>query len=157
MSKVMASLATLALIAAISACGAGSTDPPDSSPDPGGRILAELQTAAAAVPSDASVIYRHDVEPQWDSCDGRADTYGWDDVVVQIHFNSPSSPGRIFGDGISRMAALGWSVSYQHGDTDLVWTRRLRNGTEGKAALSNVGGWTLYASAPPVGPRVRGC
>ena len=66
----------------------GAINGPDA--DPGGRILHTLRASAHALPSDAHVLYRHDLEPKWDSCDGRPGTFGWDNVVVQIHFESRS-------------------------------------------------------------------
>ena len=59
--------------------------------DPGGRILRTLRDTGQALPSDAHVLYRYDLEPKWDSCDGRPGTFGWDNVVVQIHFESRGS------------------------------------------------------------------
>jgi hypothetical protein len=57
--------------------------------DPGGHILASLRRVAAAIPSDAHVAYRHADAPHWDSCDGMAGTFGWNDVVYQASFTSP--------------------------------------------------------------------
>ena len=157
MARMLVLLLTLVTAAVLSGCVQSATDPPSSSPDPGGRILSELQTAVAALPADATVIYRNDVEPHWDSCDGRPGTFGWDNVVVQIHFSSPSAPAGMFANAVSQMTARGWTVRDRHDYTDLVWTRQLRNGTEAKAQLSEVGGWTIYAFAPPIGPRASGC
>ena len=73
----------LAIVIVIAVFNAGSVFGLATGGDPGGRILGELKPAALAVPDDAKIRYRHDVEPKWDSCDGRQGTFGWDDVVLQ--------------------------------------------------------------------------
>lgn len=134
-----------------------------SSGDPGGKILAELKPVGQALPRDANVLYRYEIEPQWDSCDGRPETYGWGDVYVQIHFTSKSSARTIVDQARAEMSKLGWQLSHQQDDIsgiDVVWTKVLKNVTEAKAALTNQtpdGAWNLDAFAPPVGPRVHGC
>jgi hypothetical protein len=65
---------------------------PHGNPDPGGRILAGLQTVASAIPADAEVMLRQANEPRWDSCDGRAGTFGWNNVTVNVQFRASEQP-----------------------------------------------------------------
>ena len=130
--------------------------------DPSGRLLAVLKSAAAAVPTDARVAYRHDTEPKWDSCDGQAGTFGWDDVVVEVHFRSSRTPSDVLTSAGEVLARQGWKagrVAEPDGPglrSD--WTKApsssfsviLSNNTPDKA-------WDLLARAAPVGQRVRGC
>lgn len=136
--------------------------------DPGGRILNQLRTASQALPGDAQVIYRNDIEPNWDSCDGRPGTFGWDNVVVQIHFQSRTGTAALVDHADRMLRGLGWTSDYKNvvnGGPQVGWSRRLENGSLAKAQLTNVapdqGGasqdWDLFVTAPPVGPRVSGC
>jgi hypothetical protein len=132
--------------------------------DPGGRVLRQLQPAAQALPSDAHVIYRYDLEPKWDSCDGRQGTFGWDDVIVQIHFDSRTPTTALFEHADETLHRLGWSQKYDNG-SQVGWTKQLINGSVANAQLSNAvpdqGGttqkWDLYVGAPPIGTRASGC
>jgi hypothetical protein len=136
--------------------------------DPGGRILHTLESAAQAVPGDANVLYRNDVEPKWDSCDGRPGTFGWDNVDVQIHFESASSAGSLVQWADQHLRRLGWSRTYTNNQATFIqvgWTRTLENGAIATAQLSSAvtdqnrakPRWDLYITAPPVGPRSSGC
>ena len=132
-----------------------------ASGDPGGRILVELQPVRSAVPKNSEIVYRNDVEPLWDSCDGRPGTFGWDAVVVQIHFRSALSSAHIESNADAQMRNLGWmpDTRFSTSIPTVAWTKQLRNVTEANAhlELEADGAWTLIASAPPVGPRARGC
>jgi hypothetical protein len=136
--------------------------------DPGGRILHSLRATAQALPNDAHVLYRHDLEPKWDSCDGRAGTFGWDNVVVQIHFESASSTDAVLLRADQTFRGLGWSPDYVHDQSTIIqagWTTRLDNGSLAKAQLSKglpdqsaaAPRWDLFVTAPPVGPQASGC
>jgi hypothetical protein len=136
--------------------------------DPGGRILHALQSTKRALPNDAHVLYRNDVEPKWDSCDGRPGTFGWDNVVVQIHFESGSSTDTVVQGAGQAFRNLGWQQDYVNNQSTFVqvgWTRRLDNGSIAKAQLSNGvpdqsatrPRWDLFVTAPPVGPQASGC
>ena len=130
--------------------------------DPGGRILALLKPTASAIPKDARIAYRHNIEPLWDSCDGQVGTFGWSDVVVQVHFRSSTKRREVFAHVASVLARQGWiagRVSEPDGPglrSD--WTKpspsalsvSLSNNTPDMA-------WDLYASAAPLGRRVSGC
>jgi hypothetical protein len=136
--------------------------------DPGGRILQSLRATAQALPGDAHVLYRYDLEPKWDSCDGRPGTFGWDNVVVQIHFESRNSTDAVVQRADRTFRGLGWNpdyVSNQPAFIQVGWTRRLDNGSVAKAQLSDgvpdqsaaTPRWDLLVTAPPVGPQASGC
>lgn len=130
--------------------------------DQGGRILALLEPTASAIPKDARIAYRHSIEPFWDSCDGRAGTFGWNDVVVEVHFRTSTKQGAVFAHAASVLARQGWkpeTVAQPDGPgfrSD--WSKPsassfsviLTNNTPDKA-------WDLNAEAAPVGQRVSGC
>ena len=156
---VVIGLAGLALIGAVLAHN--SVD--HAGGDPGGRIIGELQPVVAALPGDATILYRNDVEPQWDSCDGRPGTFGWNDVVVQVHFVSNMGPEGILAHADSVLASQGWQP-LPLPDTPAVsqrmWTKSL-TGTVAKVQIAKdsygTSEWTLFALAPPQGQRVSGC
>lgn len=132
--------------------------------DPGGRILGELRPATAAVPGAATIAYRQEVEPRWDSCDGRPGTFGWDDVVVIVHFTTALSAETVKAHADAALRPLGWmpDSSQRQGDvSSYSWTKELGNGTTATVQVSHEGqdprAWDLGAGAPPVGPRVSGC
>jgi hypothetical protein len=136
--------------------------------DPGGRILHTLRTAAQALPADAQVLYSYDLEPKWDSCDGRPGTFGWDDVVVQVHFESRSSTDAVVQRADRTFRGLGWKPDYVNNQPTHIqvgWTRWLDNGSIAKAQLSDevpdrsaaTPRWDLVVTAPPVGPQASGC
>ena len=127
--------------------------------DPGGRVLGQLRPATAALPADARIDYRNDVEPRWDSCDGRPGTEGWDDVDVQVHFTTATAETEVLTHADAALRQLGWlpDTSQPAGSS---WTKALANGTTAKASLEHEVGpdaWTLFVLAPPVGRRVSGC
>lgn len=132
--------------------------------DPGGSILGELRTATAAVPGAATIGYRQEVEPRWDSCDGRPGTFGWDDVVVIVHFTTTLSPDAVKAHADAALRPLGWmpeSSRRQGNVSGYSWTKELGNGTTARVQVSHEGRdtleWDLAAGAPPVGPRASGC
>ncbi len=132
--------------------------------DPGGRILNELRPVAAALPDGAKIAYRQDIEPRWDSCDGRPGTFGWDDAVVIVHFTTTLSPGAVGAHADAALRPLGWTANatrYQESVFAYTWAKTLRDGTTARAQISNDGQnpdtWDLYAGAALVGPRVSGC
>lgn len=138
---------------------------PHGDPDPGGRILAGLRTVESAIPADAEVLQRQADEPLWDSCDGRAQTAGWDDVTVSVQFRTTQPPETLLAQVQTALSAAGW-----HGGNDFStplgpggrWTRAgtgtpsatatLTPGTRGNGTY-----WELDALAPPNGQRVSGC
>ena len=127
--------------------------------DPGGRVLDQLRPATSALPSDARIAYRNDVEPRWDSCDGRPGTEGWNDIVVQVHFTTAMADADVLAHADAALRHLGWlpATSQPVGSS---WTKALANGTTAKASLEHEveqDAWTLFVLAPPVGRRASGC
>ena len=102
------------------------------------------------------------MEPLWDSCDGQAGTFGWNDVVVQVHFRSSTQLREVFAHAASVLARQGWKagrVSEPDGrGLRSDWTKpspsalsvSLSNNTPDTA-------WDLFASAAPLGRRASGC
>jgi hypothetical protein len=136
--------------------------------DPGGRILSTLRATERALPQDAHVLYRNELDPKWDSCDGRPGTFGWDNIVVQIHFESQSSIDAVVQGADQAFRRLGWNPDYVNNQPTFIqvgWTRRLDRGSVAKAQLSDgvpdhsaaTPRWDLFVTAPPVGPQVSGC
>jgi hypothetical protein len=139
-----------------------------SAADPGGRILNTLRATEGALPQDARVLYRYELEPKWDSCDGRPGTFGWDNIMVQIHFDSQSSSDAVVQRADRALRRLGWNPDYVNNQPTFIqvgWTRHLDNGSVAKAQLSDgvpdqsaaTPRWDLFVAAPPVGPQVSGC
>jgi hypothetical protein len=135
-----------------------------ASGDPQGRRLKQLQQTADAIPSNVHVLYRHDLEPHQDSCDGRPETRGWGDVVVQVHFSSAQSATSVADRADQLLSGRGWARVIAFNDTDgteSVWRKNLDDGSPATVLLSKSqfasDEWTLYASAPPVGKAASGC
>lgn len=127
--------------------------------DPGDQVLNQLEPATVALPPDAKIAYRNDVEPRWDSCDGRAGTYGWDDVVVQVHFTTSTPGSEVLANADATLRRLGWQPD-SDAPVGSSWTRVLANGTTARASLDYQAipdAWTLFVLAPPVGQRASGC
>ena len=130
--------------------------------DPGGRILDQLRPVSEAVPPNTKIDYAHSSEPFWDSCDGMAGTFGWDDPSVQVEFEWSGSPATLISYAKATLAHLGWesfTPQTQDGIPGGAWTKKLDNGTTAQAQLgpSAGGGWFMFAQAPPLGQRSSGC
>jgi hypothetical protein len=93
---------------------------------------------------------------------------GWDDVAIQIHFESNSPTDAMVQRANQTFLVLGWNQDYVNNQSSFVqvgWTRPLDNGSMAKAQLSNgvpdesgaTRRWDLFVTAPPAGPRVSGC
>ncbi len=123
--------------------------------DPGGKIMAALSTADAAVPPDAVVAYRNDDGPRWDSCDGRDGTFGWNDVVYQVGFTSDRADADLVARADAALVKRGWTA---HGIPTPVngrlvdhWTRSVPGGSATATARldrTGDGSWILLAIAP---------
>ena len=94
--------------------------------DPGGMILAALLTVEQAVPPEAKVTLHQEYEPRWDSCDGRAGTFGWIDVIVIVDFTTDEQADTLATDTATALLTQGW----QHTATSITdlgpsmqWTR----------------------------------
>jgi hypothetical protein len=83
-------------------------------------------------------------------------------VTFQLYFKSTRSPSSLIGYSREHLGAAGW-----HGFRPLVdnglpggeWSLNLRNGTVANAQLGAeaYGGWTMIATAAPIGRPVSGC
>jgi len=69
-----------------------------------------------------------DVEPKWDSCDGRQATFGWDNVILQIHFESRTPTIALVEHADGTLHRLGWSHEYDRSG-QVGWTKQLANGS----------------------------
>ena len=135
-------------------------------PDPGGRRLTALRAVAAALPPDARVLVRNEGEPQWDSCDGRAGTFGWNEVEVDFEFTTNAAAGSMLAAAARTLTRLGWTVSQYTGlgGPHLSGRRTIAPGIPLRAVLSAdyaTGGlvvnWDLSALAPLNGRESSGC
>jgi hypothetical protein len=118
------------------------------------------------VPDGANIDVRQDVPAEWDSCDARPETEGWNNIQVIIQFRSDLEADAILEFADAKMEDLGWTDAGETGGSlgpGLRWTRTLADGTEAMASLSpgtRDGSsiyWDLNATAPPHGRRVSGC
>jgi hypothetical protein len=106
-------------------------------------------------------------EPNWDSCDGRTGTFGWDDVTVNVEFRSRVQPHTLVtqadkileGDGWRRISTLTSPLG-----PGVRWSRTVAGSTVAMALLApgtrgdGTGTfWDLDAVAPPQGQRASGC
>jgi hypothetical protein len=129
--------------------------------DPKGRILQALSAQVPrSLPGSAIVLSQHALPPAWDSCDGRAGTFGWDPVrvVVSVKLDPPLDAASI----APALVAAGWVLVDQLSRAPL-HTRWSSSLTTGQRALLDVTGGTadgsfVYVfSAQPPGPVARGC
>jgi hypothetical protein len=118
----------------------------------------QLQSAAAALPADAVVIYRHDIGPRQDSCDGRPGTQGWTEIVVQIHFRTTQSATTVLQNAEAPMAKQGWKQTIRS-DRAQFWTMPVNTDPSAGAVLQHDDDstWTLYAHANARGELASGC
>jgi hypothetical protein len=126
--------------------------------DPGAHILSQLRPVSRAVPPNAKIEYAHYNEPRWDSCDGIAGTFGWDDPSAQIEFTWTGSPTALIGYAEAALAPSGWGAytpEVSNGLPGAGWTKRLNNGTTARAQLgaNSYGRWFMFADAAPLGRR----
>jgi hypothetical protein len=134
--------------------------------DPGGERQAALRQTSAAIPDGASVQLYADGTPHWDSCDGRAGTWGWGDITVDNHFTSGLATDAVIAHATATMAALRWTaqplMKTPQGAV-IHWTKTTAGNASANAQLSldqNTPGahtWDLSAGAPPEGQRASGC
>ena len=134
-------------------------------PDPGGKILNALTSVRRAVPSGADVMMRQQNGSTWDSCDGRAGTFGWSDLTADVEFHSRKDPRLLLDDADKALRAAGWQFASAM-DSPLGpgarWTRTVAGSTLASVILSPATGgngtyWNLQALAPPQGQRTQGC
>jgi hypothetical protein len=152
----------IAVVIAVATAGGGH-----GNPDPGGvRLKALTAATAAALPSDARVTLHGGGEPRWDSCDGRAGTFGWDDIMVDYQFTTEQPPGAMIAVTAGAWQRLGWAVSEQTSPLgpSVSGAKSLATGDAMRVVLGPqqrvAGGavtWGVDGDAPPAGQRSSGC
>jgi hypothetical protein len=137
--------------------------------DPGGVILAELHAVESAVPAGAQVKRSIVDEPKFDSCDGKAGSFGYDPVAVQVDFSWDKAQSVVLASVRGALEAAGWSwtgptpttfrgQNYGTGDAIGTWSSMLQGGRPATAALVPAStGWSLIAEAPATLPPPSGC
>jgi len=136
-------------------------------PDPGGRILAGLQTVESAIPAETDVMLRQANEPRWDSCDGQAGTFGWNNVTFDVQFRVREQPDTLVGQVDEVLTGAGWHRMEASGTPlgpNARWSRTLSGPIVATAVLSegtrgDGSGtyWDIGAAAPPQGRQASGC
>lgn len=150
-----------------------------ASGDPGGKVMNQLVPTVSSlpgyglsalpwvsqIPQSLTASYAIKMEPFQDSCDGRAGTRGWSQVVVQAGFRWTKSLSALYSYMNPRLATLGWSAvvtSRPSMPPSLRWIKTLSNGSRANVSVSQGLGaysshWQLDAIANPVGRAVSGC
>lgn len=124
--------------------------------DPHGRILRALENEVPrSLPPRTKILSQGKAKPTWDSCDGRAGTFGWDPAQVVV---------RIAGSGPQELApslsAAGWRQVDELGRSRSRWSRTLFPGQPATLSVASgqaAGTLDLVFAAQPPGPVVRGC
>lgn len=171
----------LPLLIGLTGCGTSPSTSTTTTPappstgamgDPGGRILAQLRTAALAVPTRAHLNWSHFDEPKLDSCDGRAGTWGYDPVIVQADFSWQQSQSTVLASVRHALEGTGWrwteptpvtfpGQNYETGDAIATWARTLPGGRPATAALFSDAyahaEWSFIAEAPATLPPPKQC
>jgi hypothetical protein len=142
--------------------------------DPGGVRQLTLRGISAALPGDAKILMHSAGGPIWDSCDGRPDTQGWDDVVNDYQFTSADSAATVVAGAETKMKTAGWKLIststkpwgplVRQPGASAVWTKTVSGDVVVQASLG-VGSrgpntpsfWELDASAAPAGTHSSGC
>jgi hypothetical protein len=115
------------------------------------------------LPQSLEASYVIKIEPRQDSCDGRAGTQGWSQVVVQSRFQWSQGLAALIAYIQPRLAELGWAVVPQGQFLSSPnWTKTLRNGTRADVSVTQEGGasstvWQLDALGEPIGKAASGC
>jgi hypothetical protein len=147
-----AGIAAAAVVGLLALAGQGG---PHSGGDPGGRTLAALRPATAAVPAGAQILARQESEPSWMICAG-APVSGWTQVAASVQFSVSLSPSRLI-EGVDRqLADRGWRLVNASG-AGAAWTKALPGGGQAQAALvptGRTGVWQLRLSAPAQGAQL---
>jgi hypothetical protein len=175
---VVLALAASVIALAVAAWPRGGAD---AGGDPGGRLMAKIAPVVAVVPGfghgrvpwiappcdscQFPAVYAIKFEPQWDSCDGRAGTFGWDPVVIQAGFLWTGS-GQALVDLLNeRLSAQGWARGAEPpwatagGDADWI-SPRGHAPTEDFALSAPIPPgkqWMAIIEARPHGRLVKGC
>ena len=136
-------------------------------PDPGGRVLAVLESARSAVPSGAHVSLSQAYEPQWGSCDGMSGTFGYGAAYFDVTFETSMRSATVIQRAEQLMRKRGWSLRSESVDAPhgaiADWQERLYNGKIATTELVFQLGqspqvWQIYGQAPPAaGAAIHGC
>ena len=135
---------------------------PVGNPDPGHRLMAAIEPVLSVVPAGAVLSMKQANEPQWDSCDGRRSTYGWDPVTVIAVFTGGGAPTQVVAHVDAGLRAMGWGRYTHPGDGEWYWTRALIGGSTATADLlggpgADPPGWSLQVTAPAATHPVTAC
>ena len=157
--------ASVAVAAAVVLAGCGLGGPqPVGNPDPGGRLLTAIKPVLAVAPAGARISSRDTVKPMWDSCDGVASSYGWDDPRVELDFTGGGTDAQVVAHLKSALRTLGWTFDTADSDPTgpWFWHRTVAGGVQGTVQLLGgsaftPSGWNLQASTPPATRPVTGC
>ncbi len=147
--------------------------------DPGGKLMVQLTPTVSALPGyDTGSIpwvsqipqtldtpYATKIEPFQDSCDGRAGTQGWSQVVVQAGFDWGHGLASLVSFMDSRLSKFGWSAMKETRPSNppgQIWFKTLSNGTRASLSITRESSppdsyWQLDAIAKPVGKAASGC
>jgi hypothetical protein len=150
--------------------------PSESAGDPGGQVMNQLTPAASSlpgygtsalpwvgqIPSSLGAPYIIKMEPYRDSCDGRAGTQGWSQVVVQSGFRWEGDLSSLVAHMEPRLGATGWMLQSEPAglaSPGAGWTKTLKNGTPASLNVSEEepGYWELVAEGEPIGGAASGC
>jgi hypothetical protein len=144
-------------------CACSGTPSPVGDPDPGHRSLAAVVSVLSIIPPGANVTQEDQVEPRWDSCDGRQSTYGWDPVYADAEFSIGAlSAQQVVAHVRAGMARLGWAYSATDSrDGQWLWLRQVGGQTATMTLQSDMYAgqrmWSLRAQMPPATHPVTGC
>jgi hypothetical protein len=105
------------------------------------------------------------IEPRWDSCDGRAGTFGWDPVIVQVGFCWAGSSRALVRLLDERLTARGWARGTEPppwaDDGDAIWISPDGHAptTEFTLDFPSPPGrqWIALVEAKPQGQLVKSC
>ena len=137
--------------------------------DAGGVRQQMLGRISVALPRNAQIQTHSVGRPIWDSCDGRAGTQGWSDVVDAYEFTSARSAATVVENAEASMKIAGWklqSTSMSSLGPSAVWTKTVTGNVVAQALLAvgtrgpsrhSPSYWDFLASAPPEGRRASGC
>lgn len=130
--------------------------------DPDGRLLRELaRQARDSVPPSASIIDEKDLAPVWDSCDGRAGTFGWGParVILNVRSSAPS-PESAASEMNEFLRSTGWLDGNEVAPSHYRWSRPLEDGRMAQVDVfldrPSMSTELLFTAQPP-GPAVGSC
>lgn len=175
--RVQVMLVIVTLVVVLGACVIGFVWLRNqSNGDPGGQVMNQLTPAATSLPGygtsalpwvsqlPTSLVapYIIKMEPHQDSCDGRAGTQGWTQVVVQSKFRWEGDLPSLVVHMEPQLRATGWMLQPEPAGLSspgAVWIKTLKNGTPASLNVSEEepGYWELVAEGEPIGQAASGC